>query len=63
MRSPGSSGSEPLLDWDGPVLETLFNNLQPIGVGTWFTRARGASAYAVSQATEVLARRNIRQAS
>jgi len=45
-------------------LEKLFNNLQPISVGTWFLRARGAflrSRYL--NVTEVLARRNIRQAS
>jgi len=51
MRSLDSPGSRPLPSSGDGDLETLFNNLQPIGVGTWFTRARGAFAFAVSQAT------------
>ena len=50
MRSLDSCGRRPLPKRGGRP-ETLFNNLQPIGVGTWFTRARGALAYAESQAT------------
>ncbi len=51
MRSLDSPGWAPLPESGKGHLETLFKNLQPIGVGTWFTRARGTFAYAESQAT------------